>query len=41
MRREGVARIWSSEAYRRFREGLASGNPAAVCRDCAIYRGTA
>ena len=29
------------EAYRRFREGLASGNPAAVCRDCAIYRGTA
>lgn len=41
MRREGVARIWSSEAYRRFREGLASGNPAEVCRDCAIYRGTA
>jgi hypothetical protein len=41
MRRQGVARIWSGEEYRRFREGLASGNPAEACRDCAIYRGAA
>jgi radical SAM protein with 4Fe4S-binding SPASM domain len=39
MHREGVARIWSNDAYRQFREGLAAGNPSEVCKNCAFYRG--
>lgn len=41
MHHEGVAQIWSNDAYRAFREGLASGNPAEVCKSCVNYRGTA
>ncbi len=32
--------IWHGEAFRRFREGLVSGEPHPVCRGCALYRGT-
>jgi radical SAM protein with 4Fe4S-binding SPASM domain len=33
------AEIWSSEEYRRFREGLATDQPPPVCRGCSMYRG--
>lgn len=33
------AEIWSGAAYRRFREGLMSGEPHPVCRGCSVYRG--
>jgi hypothetical protein len=39
MRRSGVVRVWNSEAYREFRERLASNNPPDICRDCAVYEG--
>ncbi|HUQ26587.1 MAG TPA: SPASM domain-containing protein [Burkholderiales bacterium] len=39
MHREGVARVWNSDAYRQFREGLAAGDPSEVCKNCAVYRG--
>ena len=39
MAKEGVAEIWSNEAYRRFRERLASDTPPGICRGCAIYNG--
>jgi radical SAM protein with 4Fe4S-binding SPASM domain len=39
MRRDGVVRVWNAEAYREFRERLASDNPPDVCRGCAVYQG--
>jgi MoaA/NifB/PqqE/SkfB family radical SAM enzyme len=37
---EGVASVWTNEAYTAFRAGLASPDPPQVCAGCAIYRGT-
>jgi radical SAM protein with 4Fe4S-binding SPASM domain len=39
MRRSGVVRVWNSEAYREFRERLASSIPPDICRRCAVYDG--
>lgn len=39
MRGEGVRRVWLGEAYRAFREQLASAEPPAMCRGCALYPG--
>jgi MoaA/NifB/PqqE/SkfB family radical SAM enzyme len=38
MMKEGAVRVWHSEAYRDFREQLASGEPPEVCRGCDVYR---
>lgn len=41
MAEQGVAAVWSSDAYDRFRERLASDdNPPEICRGCAVYNGT-
>jgi MoaA/NifB/PqqE/SkfB family radical SAM enzyme len=40
MAASGVAPVWTGQAYRDFRERLASPTPPAVCAGCAIYRGT-
>jgi MoaA/NifB/PqqE/SkfB family radical SAM enzyme len=40
MAASGVATVWTGQAYRSFRERLASSKPPAVCAGCAIYRGT-
>ncbi|HZP87209.1 MAG TPA: radical SAM protein [Burkholderiales bacterium] len=40
MIRDGVDATWNGAAYSAFRAGLASGNPAEVCKRCALYRGT-
>jgi hypothetical protein len=40
MIRDGVDAVWSNDAYRRFREGLANDEPHPICRSCAVYRGT-
>jgi radical SAM protein with 4Fe4S-binding SPASM domain len=37
---DGVERVWSNTAARSFRAALASDRPPAVCRTCALYRGT-
>lgn len=37
---QGVAAVWHNAGYRAFREGLATEHPPAVCRSCALYRGT-
>lgn len=39
MAEQGVARVWSNDAYRRFREQLASDDPPEICKGCAIYNG--
>jgi radical SAM protein with 4Fe4S-binding SPASM domain len=39
MRRDGVVRVWNSDAYREFRERLASADPPDICRGCAVYQG--
>ncbi|HEX5438752.1 MAG TPA: radical SAM protein [Gemmatimonadaceae bacterium] len=39
MAEQGVEAIWTGDAYRRFREQLASDEPPEVCRSCAVYRG--
>jgi radical SAM protein with 4Fe4S-binding SPASM domain len=39
MRLGGVVRVWNSEAYREFRERLASDDPPDICRRCAVYEG--
>ena len=39
MARQGVAAVWSNDAYRRFRERLASDDPPEICKGCAIYNG--
>jgi radical SAM protein with 4Fe4S-binding SPASM domain len=40
MEQEGVVAVWNNEAYRHFRDRLASGEPPRVCRSCAVYTGT-
>lgn len=40
MAQHGVAAVWNSEPYERFRERLASDDPPEICRGCAIYNGT-
>jgi radical SAM protein with 4Fe4S-binding SPASM domain len=37
---DGVAAIWNGAAYQRFREQLATDEPAPICRSCSLYRGT-
>jgi MoaA/NifB/PqqE/SkfB family radical SAM enzyme len=37
---DGVENIWAGDSYQRFRDGLARGQPAAICRSCSLYRGT-
>jgi radical SAM protein with 4Fe4S-binding SPASM domain len=37
---EGVANVWNGAAYNEFRNRLASDEPPAVCRGCAVYNGT-
>jgi len=39
--REGAARVWNADAYRDFRERLASDNPPEPCKGCAFHRGNA
>jgi len=39
--REGVVKVWQNDAYHRFRDRLASGEPLEICRVCPVYRGTA
>lgn len=39
MSREGVMRVWNSDAYRIFREQLDSDRPPEICRGCAVYQG--
>ncbi len=38
--RTGLLERWHGEAARAFRQALASEQPPAVCRSCALYRGT-
>lgn len=40
MAREGVAPIWNGAGYEAFRARLASDDPPAVCKSCAVYHGT-
>lgn len=40
MRRDGVVRVWNNDAYREFRERLASSNPPELCRTCSAYQAT-
>jgi hypothetical protein len=40
MAQNSVVRVWNSDAYRRFRERLASDDPPDICRGCAVYQGT-
>ncbi len=37
---EGVENVWNGEAYRTFRDQLASEEPPEVCRSCSLYKGT-
>jgi hypothetical protein len=39
MLEEGVQRVWSGAAYRRFRAALAADDPSPICRSCSLYRG--
>jgi MoaA/NifB/PqqE/SkfB family radical SAM enzyme len=39
MARDGVASVWASAEFNAFREALASGDPPAVCKGCALYQG--
>ena len=39
MAQQGVVEVWSNDAYRRFRERLASDDPPEICKGCAIYNG--
>jgi MoaA/NifB/PqqE/SkfB family radical SAM enzyme len=34
--RDGIAAVWTGDAYRRFREQLYSSEPPASCRNCGI-----
>jgi MoaA/NifB/PqqE/SkfB family radical SAM enzyme len=34
--RDGVAEVWSGQAYRRFRERLYSSDPPESCRGCGV-----
>jgi MoaA/NifB/PqqE/SkfB family radical SAM enzyme len=40
MVRDGVAAVWTNDAYNKFRDGLVADQPPEVCRSCAVYRGT-
>ena len=40
MARESVVKVWNNAAYRDFRAQLSSATPPAVCRSCAVYKGT-
>jgi len=40
MLEDGVAAVWNSAGYERFREQLAADAPAPICRSCSLYRGT-
>jgi radical SAM protein with 4Fe4S-binding SPASM domain len=40
MAKDGVAGVWSNEAYTEFRRRLASDDPPEICRSCAVYNGT-
>lgn len=40
MAQAGAAEVWNNAAYSAFRAQLASTDPPAVCRGCALYRGT-
>jgi radical SAM protein with 4Fe4S-binding SPASM domain len=37
LRRDGVVRVWNNDAYREFRERLASDDPPQLCRSCSVY----
>ena len=37
--REGFGDVWRGDAYRAFREALASATPPDVCSGCSMYRG--
>jgi MoaA/NifB/PqqE/SkfB family radical SAM enzyme len=39
--REGVVHVWQNDAYRRFRDRLASDDPPEICRGCPVYLGAA
>lgn len=41
MDREGVVRVWNNEAYRAFRDKLASDDPPDICKGCSVYQGAA
>jgi radical SAM protein with 4Fe4S-binding SPASM domain len=36
-RRDGVVRVWNNDAYREFRERLASDTPPELCRKCSLH----
>ena len=36
-RREGVVHVWNNDAFREFRERLASDTPPELCRKCALH----
>ena len=40
MARQGAEAVWNGEAYRDFRNQLASAIPPSVCRSCSLYHGT-
>ena len=40
MAKQGVAEVWSNEAYSEFRRRLESDDPPEICRSCAVYHGT-
>jgi radical SAM protein with 4Fe4S-binding SPASM domain len=37
---DGVEKVWNNASYQAFRKGLLEGKPTAICRSCALYRGT-
>ena len=37
---EGAAAVWDGEAYRAFRDRLASDEPPEICRSCSVYNHT-
>jgi MoaA/NifB/PqqE/SkfB family radical SAM enzyme len=39
MAKEGVLRVWTGDAYRAFREQLASGEAPEPCKACPVYQG--
>jgi radical SAM protein with 4Fe4S-binding SPASM domain len=39
MASQGVAKIWSSDEYRKFREQLLTDTPPEICSGCAVYQG--
>jgi radical SAM protein with 4Fe4S-binding SPASM domain len=37
--RDGVIKVWNSEAYEAFRTRLDSDDPPEICKGCAVYNG--